>query len=187
MNSQTRTSYVLILALLVAGCISISPAAKAADNESGSSKEIHELLTQVKSEAKALEHDADLLASWARGKQISWQSHAVQLNEMKDHVNQAGQLLEKMNKVRVGASTWQQAAIDRIHPLLKELADNTEATIKHFNDNKAQIHFSEYQDYTKASYALAEELAALISDYVDYGDHEAEFHSLQDKLQSAGS
>src|ERR1035438_5741893 len=106
MNSQNRTSYLLILALLVAGCISISPAAKAADNESGSSKEIRELLTQVKSEAKALEHDADLLASWARGKQVSWQSHAGKLNEMKDHVNEAGQLLEKMNNARVGASAW---------------------------------------------------------------------------------
>jgi hypothetical protein len=187
MNSQNRTSYLLILALLVAGCISISPAAKAADNESGSSKEIRELLTQVKSEAKALEHDADLLASWARGKQVSWQGHAGKLNEMKDHVNEAGQLLEKMNNARVGASAWQQTAIDRIYPLLKELADNMEATIKHFNDNKAQIHFPEYRDYTKASYDLAEELAALISDYVDYGDHEAEFHSLQDKMQSAGS
>jgi hypothetical protein len=177
----------LILALLVAGCISISPAAKAADNEQGSSKEIHELLTQVKSEAKALERDADLLASWARGKQVIWQSHAGKLNEMKDHVNEAGQLLQKMNNARVGASAWQQTAIDRIYPLLKELADNTEATIKHVNENKSQIHFSEYRDYTKASYDLAEELAALISDYVDYGDHEAEYHLLQDKMQSAGS
>ena len=187
MNSQNRTSFLLILALLVAGCISISPAAKAADNPPEGSKEIHELLTQVKAEAKALEHDAELIAMWARSKQMSPQSHPVQLNEMRDHVNQAGQLLEKMNKARVGASAWQQAAIDRIYPLLKEIDDNAEATINHFNDNKSKIHLSEYQDYTKASYVLAEELATLISDYVDYGDHEAEYHRLQDKMQSAGS
>src|SRR5664279_204296 len=100
MNIQNRTPYVLILALLVAGCISISPAAKAADNESGSSKEIHELLTQVKSEAKALEHDADLVAIWARSKQLSPQTHAVQLNEMREHINQAGQLLQKIHTAR---------------------------------------------------------------------------------------
>ena len=187
MNSQTRTSYVLILALLVAGCISISPAAKAADNEAGSSKEIHELLTQVKSEAKALEHDADLVAIWARSKQLSPQTHAVQLNEMREHINQAGQLLQNIHTAREGASAWQQTAIDRIHPLLKELADNAEATISHFNDNRNRIQFSEYENYTKASYDLAEELAALISDYVDYGDHEAEYHRLQEKMQTAGS
>jgi hypothetical protein len=187
MNSQNRKSSLWILTLLVAGCISMSPAAKAADNEMGSSKEIHELLTQVKAEAKALEHDAELLALWARSQQMSPESHAVQLNKMREHVNEAGQLLEKMNKARVGASVWQQAAIDRIYPLLKELDDNAEATINHFNDNKSRIKFSDYQDYTKASYDLAEELAALISDYVDYGDHEAEFHRLQDKMQSAGS
>ena len=38
-----------------------------------------------------------------------------------------------------------------------------------------------------ADYDLAKELAALITDYVDYGDHEAEFHRLQENLQPTES
>ena len=59
--------------------------------------------------------------------------------------------------------------------------------VNHINDNPANIHFSAYADYTKAGYDLAQELAALVSDYVEYGEHEAEFHRLQEKLNSTES
>jgi len=187
MNSQKKTPYFLILALLVAGYFSISPAAKAADTSSGSSEEVSQLLSQVKTEAIALERDSEDLAAWTRAKQLSWQSHADKLNAIRDHVNRAGQLLTELNEAREGASPWQQQAIDRIYPLLKELADNTEATINHLSDNRAHIHFPAYVDYAKAGYDLAKELAALVSDYVKFGEHEAEFHRLQEKLQPAAS
>ena len=187
MNSQKKTPYFLILALLVAGYFSISPAAKAADTSSGSSEEVSQLLSQVKTEAIALERDSEDLAAWAGARQLSSEGHAGKLNEIKDHVNQAGKLLTQLNEAREGASPWQHQAIDRIYPLLKELDDNTEAMINHFNENKAQIHFSAYSDYAKAGYDLAKELAALISDYVDYGRHEAEFHRLQEKLDRGSS
>jgi hypothetical protein len=38
-----------------------------------------------------------------------------------------------------------------------------------------------------AGYDLAKELAALITNYVDFGDHEAEFHRLQEDLQPTES
>ena len=188
MNNQKRTPYFLILSLLVAGCLSISPAANAGDTSSESSEEVSQLLSQLKAAAIALERDAGELAAWAGVKQLSSPSHANRLNAIRDHVNQAGELLAKLNEAREeGASPWQHQAIDRIYPLLKELADNTEATINHFNENRASILFPAYEDYTKAGYDLAKELAALISDYVDYGNHEAEFHRLQEKLQPAES
>lgn len=187
MNTQKRTSFLPILALLVAGCFSISPAAKAANNATGSSQKIHELLTQVKVEAITLERDAHDLRMWAMGKQVSWQSHAAQLNTIREHVNKAGKLLAQMNEARHTASPWQERALDRIHPLLKELADNTGATINHLNDNKSRIHFSEYADFATAGSDLAEELASLVSDYVDFGEHEADYHRLKGKLEPATS
>jgi hypothetical protein len=185
MNSQRRTPYFLVLALLVAGCFSISPVAKAADASTGSSEEVSQLLSQVKTEAKALERDSEDLASWAGAQQVSWQSHAVKLSLIREHVNEAGKLLTKLDEARGTASPWEHQAIDRIYVLLKELADNTTATINHLNNNKGHIYLSPYPDYAKAGYDLAQELAALISDYVDYGDHEAEFHRLQEKLEIA--
>lgn len=187
MNGKKRTPYFLILSLLVAGCLSISPAAKAEDTPSGGTQEISQLLSQVKAEAIALKVDSDQLAVWARGKQVSWASHAQKLGQIKDHVNKAGELLTELNQARGTASPWQQQAIDRIYPLLKELADNTQATINHLNDDQRNIHFSTYEDYAKAGYDLAKELATLVSDYVELGEHEAEFHRLQEKLETTAS
>ena len=79
MNSQKRTPYFLILGLLVAGCFLISPAANAGDTSSESSEEVSQLLSQVKTEAIALERDSEDLASWAGTKQLSWESHAGNL------------------------------------------------------------------------------------------------------------
>ncbi|MGD0224781.1 MAG: hypothetical protein ABSF71_20825 [Terriglobia bacterium] len=187
MNSQTKTPYFLILSLLVARCFLVAPAAKAVDTPTESSEEVSQLLSQVKTEAIALERDSDELAAWTRAKQVTWQSHGRKLNVIRGHVNRAGELLTKLNEAREGASPWQHQAIDRIYPLLKELADNTQATINHLNDNQSNVHFSPYTDYAKANYDLAQELAALVSDYVEFGEHEAEFHRLQEKLQSSGS
>src|SRR5579863_4959572 len=98
MNTQKRTPSILILSLLVAGCFSISPATKAADTSSGSSEEIRQLLSQVKTEAIALERDSDQLATWATVRQLSRQSHSNQLSVIGDHVNQAGELLTELNE-----------------------------------------------------------------------------------------
>jgi hypothetical protein len=173
------------VALLAAGCALISPAAQAEDNPSGSSQEVNQLLSQVKTEAIALERDCDEIATWAAGKQLSWESHAQKLDLIREHVNQAGRLLSNLRDARDEASPWQQQAIDRIHPLLKELADNTQGMINHLNDKKSTFHLSdEYGDYAKAGCELAKDLATLVSDYVKYANLEADFHRLQEKLES---
>jgi hypothetical protein len=57
--------------------------------------------------------------------------------------------------------------------------------INHLNDKKSALHLSEYGDYAKAGYELAKDLAALVSDYVEYGKLEVDFHRLQERLDSA--
>jgi hypothetical protein len=186
MRTQKRTMfYLLCMGLLAAGCFLISSPAPAEDTPSGSSQEVNQLLSQVKTEAIALERDCDEIATWAGAKQLSWQSHAEKLNLIREHVNEAGRLLSNLHDARDEASPWQQQAIDRIHPLLKELADNTQEMINHLNDKRSTFHLSEYGDYAKAGYELAKDLAALVSDYVEYGNLEVDFHRLQEKLDSA--
>jgi len=188
MNTRKRTPrYLVIFGLVVAGYLTIYPAAHAREISSDKSEPIRQLLAQVKTEAVALDQDSDRLAVWARNKQVQWQSHAEKLNLIREHINDAGKLLAQLNDARGKASPWQLRAIDRIYPLLKELADNTEATINHLNDNRSNIHFPAYRDYAKAGADLAGELAALVCDYVEFGEHEAEFHRLQDKLEPAAS
>jgi len=185
MNTHKRTRYLLLIALLVAGCLTISPYRAVAASSASGSEEVSGLLADVKTEAHELQRDVEDIKMFTLST-VSWQSHAGKLEEVKRHVNHAGQLLTKLNEARSTASAWQEQAIDAITPLLQELAANTTAMIDHLNNNQDRHRFNtEYQDYAEANRDLATNLAALITDYVDYGKRQAEFERLQDKLQVA--
>ena len=68
--------------------------------------------------------------------------------------------------------------------MLKELAANTEATIKHINENKTSVHSMQLADYCRVNYELAKELAALVGDFIDYGETKAKFEDLQKKVEA---
>jgi hypothetical protein len=169
---------------LAAGCVLISPAAQAEDNPSWSSQEVNQLLSQVKMAATALERDCGEIAVWAGDEQSSWESHARKLNLIIEHTHRARQLLTKLHQLRATASPWHQQAIDRVSFLLAEIDNIVEAMIHRFSADTAHVHSAVYKDYAKVGSNLATELGSLISDYVGYGDNEAEFHRLQENLDS---
>jgi hypothetical protein len=184
MNNGKRTGILVALTLLVAASFAILPASRAADTPAQDSEEVSKLLTDVKAETHELERDAENLSAWARAKDLSWESHTGQISLIREHVNKTGQLLAELNSARDSASPWQQKAIDEIYPTLKSLADNTQSTINLLGEKKNQLHVGpEYRDLATANYDLARELSALVTDYIDYGKHQADFQRLQDKLQ----
>ena len=71
--------------------------------------------------------------------------------------------------------------------LLQQLADNAGATMKHLNDSPGRIYRTPYIDYAVPGKDLTTELAALVSDYVEFGKHEADSHRLQEKLEPSAS
>ena len=90
-----------------------------------------------------------------------------------------------LQELRPATAPWQQQAIDRITPLLREVASNTESTIDHLNSNPERIHASPYRDYVVTNYDLTNELAALVGDFVDYGKTRAKFEKLTQNLEVA--
>ena len=146
------------------------------------SKDVSTILSDVKTEAIQLKHDADELKAFTHST-LSWQSHAAKVEEIKRHVNNAGKSLSKLDSARGSASPWQQQAIDRIGPLFKELASNVESTIEHLNQKPKLLQTGPYADYAAANYDLASNVAELISDYVEYGKSKAKSEELAAKLE----
>jgi len=147
------------------------------------SKEVSAILAEVKTEAIQLSHDADELKSFTHST-LTWESHAVKVEEIKRHVNNAGKSLSKLDGARADASAWQQQAIDRINPLLKELASNVTSTIEHLNQKPRLLQTGPYVDYASANYEMASNLAELVSDYVEYGKSKARSEELATKLET---
>lgn len=68
---------------------------------------------------------------------VTWESHAAKIPAIKDHVNKVGETVAKLNQASTAASPWQKAAIDRVNPMLQELAGNTTSIINHLNNERA--------------------------------------------------
>lgn len=150
--------------------------------QSSDSAAVSKLLSEAKSHAIQAEEHAATLKSYTASR-LSWESHASQLNAMRLHVNDLGKVVSELNDAPPTASPWQQVAIDRINPLLREMADQLTSTIKHLDSHKSQIHMQQYRDYTEANYELASRTAAMISDLVEYGKAKSKAESLEQKLE----
>lgn len=168
-------------ALVVVAFITVmsSPIARAQSNDSAA---ISKLLSEAKSHAvQAEEHAATLKSYTTSG--LSWESHASELNAMRLHINDLGKVAKELEDARPEGSPWQQVAIDRIDPLLRDMADQLTSTINHLNAHKSQIKMQAYRDYTAANYDLASRTAAIISDYVEYGKAKSKAESLERRLE----
>jgi len=183
MTNYRKLLYPSMLVPMVAVYLMISHISKAATGSIGDSQEITNLLSQAKSEAIELRDDADNMATYARSR-LSWASFAGKVNEIKEHVNETGKLLAKLEQARATGSLWQQEAIDHITPVLRELAAATESTIDHLNNNKTLVHTRDFREHCSVNYDLAEKLAKLVGDFVDYGETKAKFAELQTRVEA---
>jgi Glu-tRNA(Gln) amidotransferase subunit E-like FAD-binding protein len=143
-------------------------------------------LDAAKAEAAELARDADEMTGLIRS-DASWQSHAETLNRIKDHVNNMGKIVAKLQQERDEASPWQQQAIDRMIPMLKEVAANTTAAIEHLNSNQSRPVSGNYKDYLEQNAYTSHELADMISSVEQYDRTRTKLERLQDKLESPPS
>jgi hyperosmotically inducible protein len=147
------------------------------------SKEITNLLAEAKSHAVELKQDALEMESFTRST-LSWGTHAAKITEIRNHVNAMGELASKLNSLKPAASVWQAQAIERIVPVLRELARNVEATIAHLSEEQGRhLQTPEHKEYLGTNAELATKLTELISNYVDYGNTKADLQRLTQKLE----
>ena len=168
------------VALLAAALLITGPVVQAAPQEDN--KEVSKLLEDIKMQAADLQRDSDELESFTRS-DLSWQSHAEELEQIKERINAIGKTISKLQNLRSSASPWQREAIDRIIPVAKKLALNTTAAIEHLNKEPLKLHEPQYQQYLKSNAEAASNLAALVKDFVEYGKTRTTLEAYERKLE----
>lgn len=175
-QKSASTRFTLLSALAAfAFCLTGATSAHAADPAS--------LLQQARTSANQLSQDAESMQSFANSR-LSWQSHAHQINLIKGHVNKIGQILSQMHEARGDASQVQKQAIDRITPLLQEIASNTTTVIDHLNENPNRTWTPDYKSYVSENARLASELSEAIRDFVEYDRTKTRMDELEQKLNT---
>lgn len=146
------------------------------------SEAVSKLLSEAKTMAFQLKEDAVTMESFSR-MNVSWETHAVAINQIRDHVNALGRHQEKLMEAKENASEWQRIAINRIEPFLDELEGYTSAVIEKINANPKQLFTPQYKDYLEANADYASDLAAMIAQFVDYGKTKQRLINLTDDLE----
>lgn len=170
----------LLFAVLLSARLQVQAALP--PDQTGDNPEVTKLLDDIKMQAAELQRDSDELESFTRSS-VSWESHAAELEVIKEHINKIGQTLQKMQSLRSSASPWQQEAIDRIAPVAQKLASNTTAAIEHLNKSPKRLQDPQYQQYLKSNAEAASQLAGLVKDFVEYGKTRTTLEALERKLE----
>jgi hypothetical protein len=146
------------------------------------SQQLTQLLGEARDEAAELARDADETESLIRS-QVSWDSHAVMLDRVKDHVNNMARIVAKLSETRPSGSELQQQAVDRILPLVKELAANTTAAINYLNQNKSRPKTEPYTQYLHDNVETAHQLSSTVSSLFEYEKSMTKIAKLKNKLE----
>jgi len=174
-------------ALIVAGSLmgTMMKAGGAEDNN----LQVSKLLSTAKTQAVQLREDADELWMFAHvtesassATQISADSHEQASKLISSDINAIVLTLTKLDSARKTAAPWQQAAIDQIKPLVKELVANTTTVIDYIHKNPTRLNSAEYKEYVEANSDDAGQLASLIGTFVDYGKAKERLDRLSGRL-----
>jgi hypothetical protein len=186
MNVSRTSTQGLATSLLISMLLLILPALSAARDSGAQNNQenpqVTQLLSQARDKAAVLSRDADEMEALTRS-DVSWQSHASMLETMKEDVNDLARITEKLEASSDSASQWQRQAIDRMMPLLKELASNTTAAINHLKQEPNRPTSGEYAEYLRQNSETARELSDMISSFVQYGQTRAKLERLEEKLE----
>lgn len=111
----------------------------------------------------------------------NWQIHAQELSDIRDLVNSKGKALERLKELRASALPWQQRSIDHIHPILKNLAEETTGAIQHINENRQYLFAPQYRETVGNIYVHADELRDMIALKLDFAEAHAKLVELEAK------
>ena len=178
-HASCSFSVILLLAALLSTCLQAKAARPPEDNP-----QVTQLLEDIEAQAADLQRDSDELESFTHS-QVSWESHATELEAIKEHINKIGQTIQKLQSMRSSASPWQQEAVDRIIPVAQKLASNTTAAIERLNRNRTHLQDPQYQEYLKSNAEAAKELSSIVKDFVDYGKTRNALERLEKRLEVA--
>jgi aminoglycoside phosphotransferase len=122
----------------------------------------------VAARARATTNHAETLESFARARQVGVQAHAYELDRAKSAVNSMGADLRRLQELRTDALPWQQMLINRLEPMLSNLASHATDAIEYWNTSPRSLDLREYKNVIGNISAYADGVDDLISVNVDY-------------------
>jgi hypothetical protein len=167
-------------AVLVAGISTISTTLNAAD----APDQVSKLFADARTQSSQLSAD---WKSYTKQSNINWSSDTAEVAHIKEDADATAKAASALSDFRKQASPAQAATIDRIVPVMQEIADNTAKAIQFLGKNQKRLSGKEYKEYLDASADTSNQLAGIISRLVDYSSHQTRFDEAKRNLEMASN
>jgi uncharacterized protein YdiU (UPF0061 family) len=141
--------------------------------------EVADQLKGFKRKAVDLRRAADSLQSFTGNGQLSWQSHAHQQTELKEHINQMGQMLAELESQKHVASDTQRMAMEQVRPHLVAAAQNLTQAMELVEERRSHIRHLDYAEAVRNLYDHSENLFEKLDTILDYEKSKLRFESME--------
>ncbi len=108
--------------------------------------EANTIFKDIQSDAQDALYHADMLQSFARDNQMTWDAHADELEYLKAEINDIGAKLCRLQTIRRVVAPWQQNEIDQIVTDTQLMADNAQDAIVFGNTHRNELWLAAYQN-----------------------------------------
>lgn len=149
--------------------------------------EASEVLAEIRGLSARLADDTQFLALQSRWNQLSWESHAQYLNDIRWRINRMGEKLSRLQEISGMIAPWQQKAIERVMPKAMALAERTEGAIAFLNEQQGNMWSAPYTEHVNAMADHAEEIKSTVSMFLDYGKTSGHFDGLESQIEYSGA
>jgi hypothetical protein len=179
-KTMSSTNKLRIALVAMAAVAMVTPVRYAyAETSNQSSAQVTRQLSAFKHNVSEMRREAEVLESWTRNIQLSWQSHVFSLNALKDHLNELGQVLAQLEGLRPLANDSQALAIEHARPHLVSVAQDLTQAIELVNESRRNIQQREYVDSVSNVYAHANALHTKLDAILAYQGAKARVDSLE--------
>ena len=141
--------------------------------------EANTIFQEIQSEAQDASYHADMLQSFARDPNMSWDSHADQLEYLKSDINDIGAKLCRLQTIRRVVAPWQQNVIDRIVTDTQLMADNAQDAIVFGNTHRSELWLATYQKNVNNLEDEATALTHSVGNAVEFAGVSKEYRELR--------
>jgi hypothetical protein len=148
-----------------------APASDSLAIDAFASEEVSRLLDEAKDVAFQLTDDASSLISYTgayRNEQECHENYLWAAGSIRTHIRTANHMQLKLDQARNSCARWQRSALDRIAPLLRQIADNTSDLLRCLDENPERLRKGTFQEYIEANAETASRFAGLIVALVDF-------------------
>ncbi|HLK51657.1 MAG TPA: hypothetical protein VKT49_26130 [Bryobacteraceae bacterium] len=148
--------------------------------------EASRLLEEIRATSHRLTESTDRLRSFAYSG-ISWQSHAIELTQVREHVNQIGARIERLQSIRQVIEPWQQEALDSVTRAGVTVATGTESAIRHLNENQNFLGSGTYRNHVASVSSGADQMKQSVTAHLELAETQAKVEALRQQVADLGS